>query len=205
MVDNPGEDKVYISPQQLLEDSYRLGKQILESGYNPNFLVGLWRGGTPVGIAVQEYLAYQGLKNDHISIRTSRDGPNGAIAKTRVHGLEYLISHSNAENRLLLVDDVYDTGLTIQAVIEVLTRKMRRNLPQIHVATIYYKPTKNVTPRKPDFYLYETDKWLVFPHELKDLNEEEILAGKGQVIYELLKRTDQPPQPPTSHHAPHSL
>jgi len=192
MVNNPGEDKVFISAQQLLEDSYRLGKKVLDSGYNPNFIVGLWRGGTPIGIAVQEYLDYHHIENDHIAIRTSRDGPNGSVAKTRVHGLDYLVSHMNHTDRLLLVDDVYDTGLTLNAVIKELDRKMRRNLPQIHIATVYYKPEKNSTNLKPDYYVHETDKWLVFPHELKDLSEEEILAGKGQVIYNLLKQTNQP-------------
>ena len=54
--------KIYISAQSLLEDSYILGKQILESGFRPNFIVGVWRGGTPVGISVQEMLAYFGLQ-----------------------------------------------------------------------------------------------------------------------------------------------
>ena len=48
--------KTYINAQSLLEDSFRLGMQILESGFRPSFIVGIWRGGTPVGIAVQELL-----------------------------------------------------------------------------------------------------------------------------------------------------
>ncbi len=184
-------DKVFISTQQLLEDSYRLGKQVLDSDYNPNFLVGLWRGGTPVGVAVQEYLAYHGIENDHISIRTSRyKGIDDALSQTRVHGLDYLISRMNTQDRLLLVDDVYDTGLTIKAVIDELDKKMRKNLPQIQVATVYYKPTKNVTTRTPDFYIHETDKWLVFPHELTGLTDEEIRTGKGEVVYNLLCKSN---------------
>ena len=64
-------DKQYISAQQLLEDSFRLGARILKSGFRPNFIVGVWRGGSPVGIAVQELLHYFGVDSDHISIRTS--------------------------------------------------------------------------------------------------------------------------------------
>ena len=64
-------EKTYISADQLLDDSYRLGLQILESGFRPNFIVGVWRGGAPIGIAVQELLDYCGVETDHIAIRTS--------------------------------------------------------------------------------------------------------------------------------------
>ena len=56
--------KKYITAQQLLEDSFQLGLQILESGFRPSFIVGVWRGGAPVGIAVQEFLDYFGLETD---------------------------------------------------------------------------------------------------------------------------------------------
>ena len=49
-------DKQFIHAQELLDASYRLGVQILDSGFRPSFIVGVWRGGTPVGIAVQELL-----------------------------------------------------------------------------------------------------------------------------------------------------
>ena len=53
-------EKQYINAQQLLDDSFALGLQILESGYVPHFIIGVWRGGTPVGITVQELLDYFG-------------------------------------------------------------------------------------------------------------------------------------------------
>lgn len=75
-------DKVYISAQSLLDDSYRLAVKILEDGFRPDFIVGIWRGGTPVGIAVQELLHYFGVPTDHISIRTS--SYKGLIALRRL-------------------------------------------------------------------------------------------------------------------------
>jgi hypoxanthine phosphoribosyltransferase len=65
------ENKRYIQEQELLEDSFRLAVQIYESGYRPDFIVGVWRGGSAVGIYVQECLQYLGVKTDHIAIRTS--------------------------------------------------------------------------------------------------------------------------------------
>ncbi len=49
-------DKHYISAQQLLDDSFALTMQVFESGFEPDYIVGVWRGGAPVGIAMQELL-----------------------------------------------------------------------------------------------------------------------------------------------------
>ena len=79
--------KKYISAQQLLDDSFNLGLQILDSGFIPNYIVGVWRGGTPVGIAVQELLDYFGIHTDHIAIRTSLyTGIEKRATKVKVHG-----------------------------------------------------------------------------------------------------------------------
>ena len=46
------------------------------------------------------------------------------------------------------------------------------------VATVYYKPSRNVTDLKPDFFVHETNDWLIFPHEINGLTEDEIRAHK---------------------------
>ncbi|MFK7893651.1 MAG: phosphoribosyltransferase [Granulosicoccus sp.] len=177
-------DKVYISAQQLLEDSLELGRQILASDFRPDFIVGVWRGGTPVGIMVQELLDFYGVETDHISIRTSSyAGMNKRENKVRVHGLSYLISSMNAENSLLIVDDVYDTGLSISAILKKLRVKCRKNLPhEIRIATAYYKPGRNRTDTEPDFFAHKTDDWLVFPHEMDGLSRSEIAENKPYLI-----------------------
>ena len=172
--------KTYISAQSLLEDSFRLGMRILESGFRPSFIVGVWRGGTPVGIAVQELLDFFGVETDHIAIRTSfYKGIGQTASRVRVHGMQYIIDNVNADQSLLIVDDVFDTGLSIEAVISHLGRKSRRNAPaDTRIATVYYKPRNNRSGRTPDYFVHQTDHWLVFPHELHGLTREEILAHK---------------------------
>lgn len=172
--------KMFISAQALLEDSFELGARILQSDFRPNFIVGVWRGGTPVGIAVQELLDFFGVETDHIAIRTSSYvGIEDRTSHIRVHGLNYIVERVNHEDSLLIVDDVWDTGLSVEAVIQHLRRKARRNTPRnLRVATIYFKPGNNKTHLTPDFYVHETDRWLVFPHELHGLTREEILANK---------------------------
>lgn len=174
------EEKRYVSAQELLDDSFELGIRIFKSGFKPSFIVGIWRGGTPVGIAVQEILDHLGVKTDHIAIRTSSYyGINKRDKRVRVHGLEYVIRHAEWEDELLIVDDVFDSGNSIRAVIASLQRKMRRNMPRdIRIATPWYKPNSNITDLIPDYYLHETDQWLVFPHELDGLTREEIFANK---------------------------
>ena len=181
--DHAATTKQYISAEQLLDDSFRLGKQILESGFRPHFIVGIWRVGAPVGITVQELLDFFGIHTDHISIRTSYyKGIEQRDSHIRVHGLQYVIDNVDAAEGLLIVDDVYDTGLSIEAVIENLRERARRNMPEeIRIATAYFKPGSNRTRRVPDYFIHETDKWLVFPHELNGLSREEILNQKPGV------------------------
>lgn len=175
--------KRFITPQELLDDSFKLGLAIYNSGYRPNYIVGVWRGGAPVGIAVQELLDFMGVQTDHIAIRTSSySGIEQRDRHVRVHGLNYIIKHVNAEDSLLLVDDVFDTGLSIQQVLHDLGEECRKNLPEVKIATPYFKPGNNKTNLKPDFYLHETDSWLVFPHELHGLSEEEIRIHKPEVM-----------------------
>jgi len=173
-------EKVYLSAQELLEDSFRLALEVYNSGFRPDFIVGVWRGGTPVGIAVQELLDYMDVKTDHISIRTSSYTGIGTRGKeVRVHGLDYLIRNVNQPDSLLIVDDVFDTGLSVKAVIDTLKDKARLNTPHdIRIATPWFKPANNKTDLEPDYYLYKSEDWLVFPHELKGLTRDEVIENK---------------------------
>lgn len=186
-------DKVYISAEDLLVDSFRLGEQIYKSGFRPNFIVGVWRGGAPVGIAVQEYLDFAGVEADHIAIRTSSYYGIGQQDKeVRVHGLQYLVDNINAEDQLLIVDDVFDSGRSIAAILAELKEKCRRNLPEtIRIATPWYKPEKNKTDIEPDYFVHKTEEWLVFPHELSGLSTQEIRTHKGAVAETLLEVLDR--------------
>ena len=51
-------EKTYITADDLLLDSIKLAEQIYTRGCRPHFIIGVWRGGTPTGIAVQEFLDY---------------------------------------------------------------------------------------------------------------------------------------------------
>ena len=176
--------KLFISPDTLRIDSYKLAAQVIESGFKPDFMVALWRGGSTIGICIHELLKYCGIPTDHIAIRTSRfTGIDKASEEVAVHNLGYLIERLNKDSKVLLVDDVFDSGLSILAVIEKLKEKLGDNVStDIRVATIFYKPHNNKTNIVPNYFVHDTKEWIVFPHELESLTIEEIRQVMGDEV-----------------------
>ncbi|NCF49978.1 hypoxanthine phosphoribosyltransferase [Gammaproteobacteria bacterium] len=179
--------KTFVAADDLLCDSFKLAAIISEAGFRPDFLVGLWRGGSAVGIAVQEGLEYLGIQTDHIAIRTSyRGAPSYAemvsdAGAIRVHGLQYLLENLCSHHSLLIVDDVYSTGSSVKAVIDQLAVKTRRNMPKdVRIAAVWYRPTDK-TLREPDYFVHETSDWLVLPYELCGLSIEELRQNRPEL------------------------
>ncbi len=181
-------EKLFINESDLIQDSFRLGAKIYESGFRPDFIVGIWRGGSTVGIYVQECLQYLGIETDHIAIRTSYQGLPSyqemiEEQTIKVHGLKYLLENLNHDDKLLIVDDVYSSGKSIEAVITQLSKRAKRNLPKdIRIAVPWYKPSQNRSIRQPDYFVNTSDKWLVQPYEIVGLSEEEIAQNKPNLI-----------------------
>lgn len=68
------------------------------------------------------------------------------------------------------MDDVWDAGTTMMAVLE----KLRVMNVEVRVAVVYFKPRRNVYKNIPEYFVKETEKWLVFPHELEGLTGTEL-------------------------------
>jgi hypoxanthine phosphoribosyltransferase len=66
------------------------------------------------------------------------------------------------DKKILLVDDVVDTGKSMVLIKKHLSRQGAK---EIKLLTLYYKPWSVV---KPDFYSKETSDWIVFPWEIKE-------------------------------------
>jgi hypoxanthine phosphoribosyltransferase len=188
-------DTRYIGADDLLRDSFQLAATIHDAGFQPDFLVGLWRGGSAVGIAVQEGLEFFGNKTDHIAIRTSYTGAHrysemvSKADEIRVHGLQYLLENLCSHHAMLIVDDVYSTGSSVKAVIDQLARKTRRNLPQdIRIASVWYRPGSR-TLRAPDYYVHETSDWLVLPYEMSGISLQDLRDNRPELadIYDRLE------------------
>jgi hypothetical protein len=146
-------------------------------------LAGLWRGGAPIAVAVQEWLAYHGVATDHCAIRTrSYTGIGEQAATVTVDGLEPLVTALQADSCLLLVDDIFDSGRSLAAVKEALRVACGQRLPHdIRTATVYHHPQHRLSAAGPDYHVHATDCWLVFPHELVGLRREELATHKPAV------------------------
>lgn len=172
--------KHWISAQELLEDALRLAAQVRESGFRPDVVVGIWRGGAPVAVALHEALSFHGIDAAHLPLSTRLySGIDQRAPELRIEGLERLEPLVLQPARILLVDDVWDTGITLCGVHEAVAR-----LPgaprEIRTATVWFKPGRNLTDARPDYHVRESDEWLVFPHELAGLDVEELRAHRGE-------------------------
>jgi len=185
-------DKLYISANDYLRDCFRLARMVLDSGWLPDDLIVLWRGGAPVGVGVHEFLHYHGLRPRHRVLKCQSYTGIGTRDRTVTFDSEKDLFRSlHAGSRVLVIDDVFDTGNTARAVFE----RLRPCDVEARLATVYWKPDANQTDLKPDYYVHEIDRWIVFPHELDGLTLDEV-KQKDAVIFGLLNpRTSAAAQP----------
>ena len=186
------EEKVFIGAEELLADSFRLARKVYESGFSPDMLVAIWRGGTTVGIAVHEFLKIKGMSPFHIAIKAKSYEGFEQTGRLEVVGLDPVLERLEPGQKILLVDDVWDTGVTMEGLLSMIKERAGEKRPDVRVATVYFKPGRNRTGLSPDYYIYKDDSWLVFPHELEGLTDEE-LKMKNPAAWELLKESTTQP------------
>ncbi|MDD5502725.1 MAG: phosphoribosyltransferase family protein [Candidatus Thermoplasmatota archaeon] len=180
------QEKLYVDANSLLSDSMRLARKVWDSGFRPDRIIALWRGGTPVGIAVHEFLKVKGAKMEHMAIKAQSYVKFEQTGKVDIIGIEHVVEGIKQGEKLLVVDDVFDTGLTMEAVARAIKESCKEKRPDVRTATVYYKPLNNRTSIKPDFYVKECNGWIVFPHEIEGLSDEEV-KRKGMGVYDVLK------------------
>lgn len=173
--------KTYLSANELMLDSFRLGRQVLDSGWRPDVVLALWRGGTPVSLAVHEFLAYRGLPTIHMALHCHSYTGIGQPGGVTIENGQALLEKLQPHHRILVVDDIFDTGNTARAVL----RLLQPRAAEVRLATLYWKKGTGVTDLRPFFYVRETDVWIVFPHELEGLTAAEILQ-KDPALHRLL-------------------
>lgn len=177
-------EKYFIDSQTLLRDSFQLAKNIYQDNFIPDYIIGVWRGGAPIAMAIQEFFSFKNINVNHFPVKVSSyNSINQQNNNITVDDISLLVKAINKENSVLLVDDIFDSGRSIKALLEQMKKIMKDDFPStIKVACPWYKPLNNQVDFNPDYYLHQSEKWLVFPHELTGLSIDELKANKLEIF-----------------------
>lgn len=163
--------KRYLTANEYLRDCYRLAHLVKQGSWHPEIVLGIWRGGALAAVAMHEYLTVAGISCKSAVIKCS--SYTGIATRESVVTFEYaeeFFSTLQPGTRVLVVDDVFDSGETCRAV----HRRLLECGAESRMATVYWKPNANQTELKPDYYVSQVDEWIVFPQELDGLSPEEL-------------------------------
>lgn len=147
-----------------------LADEVHNKKFEPDILVGISRGGWVPARVLSDL-----LDNPYVT-SVGAEFYVGVYETNREPRLTQPIPVSVFDKKILLVDDVVDTGKSAVLIKEHLCRE---GVKEIRVLTLYYKPWSIV---KPDFYSKETSNWIVFPWEIKETLKK--LAKKSKQLNE---------------------
>jgi len=134
----------------------QLSERISESGFTPDLIVGIARGGWIPARILSDVLYANAMFNVRIEY----------YSDVGIRGKEPTVTQPLSipidEKKILLVDEVSDTGESLQHAVEYLKGLGAK---EIKTAVLHLKPNSCVTP---DFYMQTVDAWTVYPWELRE-------------------------------------
>ncbi|MBI4702812.1 MAG: hypothetical protein HY744_16960 [Deltaproteobacteria bacterium] len=186
---------LHLDPDEFLIDTFALGKKLYETGFRPRHAISIWRGGTPVGLAVDAFFRSRGIWINHTTIATESYSGIGERGNVTIKGLGHVIKVVCPEDGLLIIDDVYETGQTIGRIVETIRQEARANAPQeIVVATVHSKPERHEYRDVPIVTVRELpgNVWIDYPHELADLvgaddPDDALIREKDEEIWRIVR------------------
>ena len=141
---------------QIYEMLLNLAEKIRKNNFKPDIIVGVSRGGWPPARVMSDLLDNPNLANVRAEFYLGVAETKGEPTLTQP------VSMTIAGKKVLVVDEVADTGKSLKLVKEHIIEK---GATEVKIATVYYKPWSIV---KPDYYEKETNQWIVFPWEIKE-------------------------------------
>ncbi|NIO37943.1 phosphoribosyltransferase [Candidatus Bathyarchaeota archaeon] len=133
-----------------------IAEKIRRDRFIPDIIVGVSRGGWPPARVLSDLLGNPNLANVKVEFYLG-------IAETKeTPVLTQPISMSVQEKKVLVVDEIADTGMSLKLVKEHIARE---GALEIKIATIYYKPWSITVP---EYYEKESSCWIVFPWEIRE-------------------------------------
>lgn len=142
--------------EQIYEALLNLANRIRENDFKADVIVGVSRGGWPPARIMSDLLENPELANVRAEFYLG-------VAKTKGDPvITQHVSTSVTDKKVLIVDEVADTGKSLRLVKSHLEEQ---GATEVKIMTIYYKPWSIVVP---DWYAKETSCWIVFPWERKE-------------------------------------
>jgi uncharacterized protein len=181
-------DKVFISAATMEQDSWAFAVQLHKLGEHFDWVIGVTRGGAQISVYIQETLSLldENIKSYATIHAYSYTGIGEAKSEVIVRDLEPLLQEIKHGESILVIDDVFDRGATLNAIKEKLDKRLQEKQATVKLGVLYYKPENSTVSIAPDYFFrtYNGDDWLVFPHELCGLSQAE-LRHKGFPIDEI--------------------
>ncbi len=155
-----GVDVEFVDWGDIEEAVATVSSRIEESGFRPDVIIGIIRGGLVPARLVADRIGVDEIATMDIKLYKGV-GLRGERPYLRQPPLLDLFN-----KRVLIVDDVSDTGLTLQLAVEAVNLYMPA---EVRTATLYIKPWTDFVP---DYYAVSTRSWIVFPWERGEYERE---------------------------------
>src|SRR5215831_14888540 len=145
----------YLAPSwdEIYELMITLSEKVRASTFKPDVIVGVSRGGWPPARIMSDLLSNAHVANIRVEFYTDIG------VRSKKPQITQPLTSDVQDRKVLVVDDVADTGLSLRAV---MSHVRRKGATDARACTIYYKPHSVFVP---DYYAKETSSWVIFPWE----------------------------------------
>lgn len=150
--------------------THLLGWKISESGKRFDLIVAIARGGLTLSQLLSDSLR---LPIASFTVESYRN-----LKQEKLPHITYGLKGSLNNKRILLVDDVCDTGKTFLRGLAYL-EELGANKKLISTASLHHKPHAKYTP---DFYVAGTSAWIIYPYEVHETIEQLVPVWKKEGI-----------------------
>lgn len=149
--------KLYWNDIEEIADS--LANKIIMNGFKPDYIIGITTGGL-----IPLYFLTKKLKIKNILTISAKSYNKDKQEKVEI---TYLPEIDLKNKKILLVDEVAETGSSLRSVFEVVINKYQ----PMEIKTATLAINKEKCKFYPDFYVVEESEWVIFPWEKDDFPE----------------------------------
>ena len=161
---------------EIVNWSWELARKIKKSGFKPDIVIAVARGGYVPARLVCDFLGVENL----ISIQSQHWTEAAKKAERAIIKFEYVVDLSGM--KALLVDDIADTGESLILARDFILSKWKPK--ELKVATLQW--ISPISKIKPDYYVMEVKDWIWFAYpwtRLEDITQfmRRMLLEEGKV------------------------